>query len=205
MNLRLNLATAPQANNRPFIAASVLGGAIALIALVVLAHAAYSQWRSQRVLRAQSSALEAQIRTGEVQQQLLATYFRSEEARRTLQRSEFLNSLIDERSFPWTRIFTDLEKTLPAGVRVISISPQLDRGRAEVSLQVGAQTGESEVQFLKAMESSKVFSGLVVTDIKQPQSSSGRGVGNVPGNLPGNGPNGQDAFVVDLTVWYSTT
>lgn len=193
MNLRLNLATAPQANNRPFVAASILGGAAALIALVLLAHAAYSEWQSQRALRAETSALEQQIRAGEVQQQQLAAYFRGDQAKRTLQRSEFLNSLIDERSFPWTKIFTDLEKTLPPGVRVISISPRLDKGRAEVSLQVGAQTGASEVQFLKAMEHSKVFSGLVVTDIKQPETSNGAG------------PNAQqDAFLIDLTVWYST-
>lgn len=193
MNLRLNLATTPQANNRPFIAASALGGAVALAALVMLAHATYSQWQSQHALRAQTAALQQQIRAGEIRQQQLAAYFRGTEAKRTLQRSEFLNSLIDERSFPWTKIFTDLERTLPAGVRVISISPRLDKGRAEVELQVAAQTGESEVQFLRAMESSKMFSGLVVQDIKQPESSNGPGPGE------------QDAFLVDLTVWYSTT
>jgi Tfp pilus assembly protein PilN len=193
MNLRLNLATAPQANNRPFVAASVLSGAVALIALIVLAHAAYSEWQSQRVLRAQIGSLQQQIRASDIQQQQLAAYFRGTAAKRTLQRSEFLNSLIDERSFPWTRIFTDLEQTLPPGVRVISISPKLDKGRAEVTLQVAAQTGASEVQFLKAMETSKVFSGLVVKDIKQPQSSNS------------NGSNAQDAFLIDLTVWYSTT
>jgi len=196
MKLRLNLATAPQANNRPFIAGAMLVGAVALVALVMLAHAAYSQWQSQRALRARTAALQQQIRGSEIEQQRLAAYFRGAEAKRTLQRSEFLNSLIDERSFPWTKIFTDLERTLPAGVRVISISPRLDKGRAEVALQVAAQTGESEVQFLKAMETSKAFSGLVVTDIKQPQSSAGNG--------PGNGPNGQDAFLIDLTIWYST-
>jgi Tfp pilus assembly protein PilN len=193
MKLRLNLATAPQANNRPFVVASALGGAVAVIALILLAHAAYSEWQSQRALRAETAALQERIRAGEIQQQRLAAYFRGAEAKRTLQRSEFLNSLIDQRSFPWTKIFTDLERTLPAGVRVISISPRLDKGRAEISLQVGAQTGASEVQFLNAMEHSKVFSGLVVQDIKQPQMS------NV------NGPNAQDAFLVDLTVWYSTT
>jgi Tfp pilus assembly protein PilN len=194
MDLRLNLATTPQANNRPFIAASAVGGAVALIALIVLAHAAYADWQSQRELRAQTAGLQQQIRASEIQQQQLAAYFRGEEAKRTLERSEFLNSLIDERSFPWTKIFTDLEKTLPAGVRVISISPRLDKGRAEVALQVAAQTDASEVQFLKAMETSKVFSGLVVTDIKQPQSSTS--------NSP-NAPN-QDAFLIELTVWYTT-
>ncbi len=193
MNLRLNLATSPQANNRPFLAASFLGSVIALVALIVLAHAAYSAWQSQRVLRAQTSALQDRIRASALQQQRLAVYFRGPDAKRTLQRSEFLNSLIDERSFPWTRIFTDLEHTLPAGVRVISISPTLDKGRAEVSLQVAAQTGASEVQFLKAMETSNVFSGLVVQDIKQPQTSTA------------NAQDAQDAFLIDLTVWYSTT
>lgn len=188
MNLRLNLATAPQANNRPFLAASAVAGVVALIALVLLVQAAYSSWQDQRQLRAETSALESQIRTSERQQQQLAVYFRGTEVRRILDRSEFLNSLIDERSFPWTAIFTDLERTLPPGVRVLSISPQLKNGRAEVSLQVGAQSGASEVQFLKAMESSKAFSGLVVTDVKQSTA-----------------PGAQDDFVIDLTVWYSTT
>ncbi len=192
MNLRLNLATSPQANNRPFVAGSLVGGIVALIALVLLAHAAYSSWRSQRALRAETSALEAQIRTSEMQQQRLAAYFRGEQVQRTLERSEFLNSLIDERSFPWTKIFTDLEQTLPPGVRVISISPKLDKGRAEVTLQVGAETNASEVQFLKSMETSKVFSELVVKDVKQAKSTGQT-----------SGP--QDAFLIDLTVWYSTT
>lgn len=192
MNLRLNLATSPHSNNRPFVAGSLLGAAAALIALLLLAHAAYSSWQNQRELRVKNSALQSQIHESQTQQQALAAYFRSPQAKRVLDRSEFLNSLIDERSFPWTRIFTDLEHTLPAGVRVVSISPSLQNGRAEVSLQVGAQTGASEVQFLKAMETSKAFSGLVVKDIKQaekqPESS---------------GPN--DELLIDLTVWYSTT
>lgn len=188
MNLRLNLATAPQANNRPFLAASLLGGAAALIALVLLAHAAYSSWQDQRQLRAETSALQSQIRDNQREQRVLANYFRGPEAKRVLDRSQFLNSLIDERSFPWTNIFTDLERTLPAGVRVVSISPKFDNGRAEVDMQIGAQTGASEVQFLKAMENSKSFSGVVVKDVKQSEN-----------------PTDPDNLVIDLTVWYSTT
>lgn len=188
MNLRLNLATSPQGNNRPFLAGAALCGAVASIALILLAHAAYSAWQDQRQLRAETGALETQIRQSERQQQQLAAYFRSPEARRVLERSGFLNSLIDERSFPWTNIFTELERSLPPGVRVLTISPRLDNGRAEISMQVGAQTGASEVQFLKAMENSKSFSGLAVQDVKH---AEGAGV--------------QDNFVIELTVWYSTT
>lgn len=188
MKIRLNLATNPQANNRPFLAASALIGAAALLALILLAHAAYSSWQDQRQLRVQTSRLELQIRNSENQQRQLAAYFRSPQAQRVLDRSEFLNSLIDQRSFPWTRIFMDLEKTLPPGVRVVSISPALDKNRARVNMQVGAESSASEVRFLKAMESSKEFSGLVVRDVSHGQ---------------GNGA--EDDILIDLTVWYSTT
>ena len=65
------------------------------------------------------------------------TISRRPAAKQVIDRSAFLNSLIDERSFPWTKIFMDLEKTLPPGVRVVSISPRLVNGRAEVALEVG--------------------------------------------------------------------
>jgi Tfp pilus assembly protein PilN len=189
MKLQLNLATVPQANNRQFLAASALGGAVAFVALLLLAHAAYSSWQDQRQLRSETGALQLQIRASEVQQQQLAAYFSGPQAKRVLDRSAFLNSLIDERSFPWTKIFADLERTLPPGVRVVSISPRLDKDRAEVTMQVGAQSAASEVQFLKAMETSHVFSGLVVKEVKPPA---------------GAGPGSSNDILVSLTVWYST-
>jgi len=191
MKVQLNLATAPQANNRPFVVGSALIGAAALIALLLLAHAAYSSWQDQRQLRAQISSLQSQIRVSQAQQQQLAEYFHSPQAQRVLDRSAFLNSLIDERSFPWTRIFTDLEQTLPPGVRVISIAPRLANSRAEVKLEVGAENGASETQFLKAMETSHAFSGLVVDDVKPASATTG--------------PGSTDTILIDLSVWYSTT
>jgi len=192
MKIQLNLATSPQANNRPFLAGAAVIGAAALIGLLLLAHAAYSSWQDQRQLRAEIGALQSQIRTSQMQQQQLAVYFHSPNAKRVLDRSEFLNSLIDERSFPWTRIFTDLERTLPPGVRVISIAPQLDKGRAEVKMEVGAETGASEVQFLKAMETSHSFSGLVVNNVKPPSEGTAAGAADT-------------TILIDLSVWYSTT
>jgi Tfp pilus assembly protein PilN len=189
MKLQLNLATIPQVNNRPFLAASALGGAVALVALLLLSHAAYSSWQDQRQLRSETSVLQSQIRASEVQQQQLAAYFSSPQAKRVLDRSAFLNSLIDERSFPWTKIFADLERTLPPGVRVVSISPRLEKDRAEVTMKVGAQSGASEVQFLKAMETSHVFSGLVVKEVTPPTS---------------NEPGSSNDIVINLIVWYST-
>ncbi len=188
MKLRLNLATAPQPNNRPFLAGAVITGAIGLIALAFLSHAAYASWRNTRALRAQVTTLEATIQASRQRQQSLGDYFRSAGARQILTRAAFLNSLIDERSFPWTKIFTDLENTLPVGVRVISISPHLTNGRAEVTLKIGALTDESKIQFLQAIEKSNAFSGMVVKDERRSTLAAT-----------------EDPIVLNLTVWYSTT
>ena len=126
MKLRLNLATAPPQQKRPFLVAAGLAGTLGLLALLLLSYAAYQFVASNRELRADINRLQNQIRSDREKQQALDTYFGSDAARQVLDRSAFLNSLIDERSFPWTKIFMDLEQTLPPGVRVVSIAPRLD-------------------------------------------------------------------------------
>ncbi len=187
MNLQLNLATSPQPNNRPFLAYSALLGTFGLIALALLSVASYHSWRSNRDLHADMSRWSNAIEEDARKQQGLRDEFRTPADQQVLERSAFLNSLIDERSFPWTKLFVDLEQTLPPGVRVVSISPKLVNGRAEIALEVGSLSDEGKIQFLEAMEKSKVFSGLEVVSERRPSES-----------------NSSDKTVVNLTVWYST-
>jgi Tfp pilus assembly protein PilN len=188
MRLQLNLATSPQANNRPFLAGAALAGTLGLLMFALLSHAAFSSWKASRELRGQMTQWEDQIRADRQRQQDLEQYFRTPAAQQVLERSAFLNSLIDERSFPWTKIFMDLEQTLPAGVRVVSISPRLINGRAEVTLEVAAETDSSKIEFLEAVEKSPVFSGMIVKEEKRADQ-----------------PGAADKIVVSLTVWYTTT
>jgi hypothetical protein len=187
MKLHLNLTTAPQPNKRPFLAATAAAGTVGVLALVLLSYAAYKSWQASRDLHSEISSLQDTIRHDEERQQQLQAYFRGAEAKQILDRSAFLNSLIDERSFPWTKIFMDLEQTLPPGVRVVSIAPRLVDSRAEVTLEIGALTDESKIQFLEAIEKSKTFSGMVVK-------------GERHSDRPGT-----DQITLQLTVWYSTT
>jgi len=187
MKLRLNLSTTAHVNKRPFLVGAGLIGTFAVLALLILAHAAYNSWRVNREVRADISHWETQIRINQQKQQALETYFRSPQAKQVLDRSSFLNSLIGQRSFPWTKIFMDLEETLPPGVRVVNISPKLEQGRAQVELTIGAATDEGKLKFLEALEKSRVFSGIQVKDERRPDQA---------GSL--------DRVVVDLTVWYAT-
>ena len=186
MKLRLNLSSAPQENNRPFLLAAAVAGTLSLLALAILAHAAVRSWQANRSLRADTAHWEQEIRANRQRQQALKIYFQSPPARRVLDRAAFLNSLIGERSFPWTKIFMDLEQTLPAGVRIVKISPRLVSGRAEVELEVGAASDEGKIQFLEAIEKSKVFSNLQVKQerrVDQPESP--------------------DRLMLTLSVWYT--
>jgi hypothetical protein len=188
MNLQLNLATAPQPNNRPFIAYSALLGVVGVIALAVLSLAAIRSWHANRDLHADMNRWSSSIEVDQERQRALAAEFRTPGDQQVLGRSAFLNSLIDERSFPWTKVFMDLEKTLPPGVRVVSIQPELVNGRAEVTLEIGAVNDDGKVAFLQAIEKSKAFSGLVV--ISEHHSDQ---------------PSQPDKIVLNLKVWYSTT
>ncbi len=189
MKLRLNIATAPQQNNRPFLAGMTLIGLMALIALIALSHETFVIWHSNVELRTDTARLEDQIQTLQVQQQDLKAYFARKDVQQIRDRADFLNSLIDERSFPWTKIFMDLEHTLPPGVRVVSISPKLVNGHAEVSMEVGASSNESKLRFIEAIENSKSFSDVTVQDEKLvPQQQGG----------------GSDRIVVILDFSYAT-
>jgi hypothetical protein len=185
MKLRLNLSTSPHENRRPFLAGSVIVGVVGLIAFAILSHSAFESWQANRAFRADISRSESQIQSGQQKRLGLEVYFHNPEAQQVLDRANFLNSLIGERSFPWTKIFMDLEQTLPPGVRIISISPKLISGRAQVLLKVGAQDDESKIKFLEAMEKSKTFTGM---ELKSEQSGEQAG--------------SPDRVTMDLTVWY---
>jgi Tfp pilus assembly protein PilN len=188
MKLRLNVATTPLENNRPFIAAAAFIGVVALVALVILSHETYVKWQSNLQLRSDTARLEQKIQADEARQQELDTYFKTPQAQQILERAEFLNSLISERSFPWTKIFMDLETTLPPGVHVVSIAPKLVNGRAEVSMVVGASSDATKIQFLEALEKSKNFSDVTEDDERASEQ-----------------PGDSDRIVVRLDFRYETT
>ena len=194
MKVNLNLSTAPLENHRRFVTGAGLLGLAALIALALLASKSYSTWSANRTVRADNSHIADQIQALEQQQQQYAQYFDTPEAKQVLDRSAFLNSLIEARTFPWPKIFEDLEQILPGGVRVVTIAPRLQGGRALVKLTVAATDDDSVVEFLRALEASKVFSDVHVEEEKYVEEHEGRGAGA-----------SSDRITVTLEASYSTS
>lgn len=191
MKTHFNLATAPLENNRRFIASASALGVLALIALALLSLHAVSARRANREMRAEIDNLHSQIRISLRQQETLRNEFKSPQAVEAFKRATFLNGLIEARTFPWTKMFADLEQILPPGVRVIRISPQMDKdGHVKVVLSVGAVNDEQELKFLNSMDSSPVFSDVRVMQeshaLKAPEG-------------------GADTVLVNLEAHYSIT
>jgi hypothetical protein len=186
MDVRFNLATEPLETHRRFLVLSWAVGAVAVLLFAALSYHVYGVRKtdaSYRVLREKS---DRDIERLSGQRQELDAFFTRPENAELHDRAAFVNSIIDARSFNWTRMFVDLEKVLPDGVRVMNIEPSQVNGQAAVKLIVGAVSEEAKVGFLKALEGSDVFSHLELITVRPP-------------NQEGTG----DKVVLELTVIYS--
>jgi Tfp pilus assembly protein PilN len=173
MKLRLNLATSPLENNRRYILTVSLAGLIAIASLVTLGATAFGHWRANRDLREEISRLESDLRDYRAQRHDLEEFFKQPATRQLMDHAEFLNGLIEQRSFPWTRIFSSLERRLPEGVRVESVSPRMQEGRVELRLVFGAADDAAKLRFLKTLENSPEFSRLEVVAESRPRTGDG--------------------------------
>jgi len=168
MKIRLNLSTSPLESNRRFAVGASIIGTIAVVALLVLSYRTYSVWQSDKALRARQDALEVQIAKLQQQRQGLADFFGNAQTMQRRQRAAYLNSLIQQRAFPWIKIFMDLERILPEGVRVVSIEPKLGADTVQLTFLVGAISDESKLKFLKALEGSPEFSHIELLSETRP-------------------------------------
>lgn len=162
MKTHFNLATEPLENNRRFLAVSGLLGVGALVALLLLSLHVVQVRRANATMRAKIDRVQSQIASLQRQQETLRQQFKAPQAVEAMNRSQFLNGLIEQRAFPWTKMFADLGHILPPGVRVISISPQMDKeGKVKVTFTIGAVNEEQGNKFLQALSSSPLFSDVV--------------------------------------------
>jgi Tfp pilus assembly protein PilN len=186
MKVRLNLSTSPLLSNRRFTLGACLIGGVAFVGLIFLSQHTYSVWKSDRESRAQEAALENQIASLQVERRNLSSFFQDAETVKRRQRAAYLNSLIQQRAFPWIKIFMDLERILPEGARVVSIEPKLVGDNVQLRFLVGATTDESKLKFLKALETSAEFSHIELLSESRP-----------------NRPEQTDRVVLELQAQYS--
>ncbi|PWU03738.1 MAG: hypothetical protein C5B51_18355 [Terriglobia bacterium] len=169
MKIPINLASQPFRRDRAMLVASIavslalvatLGGLISLILMD----------RSQLAdVRHDVEQLNRQIRKVAQDQAGLDTVLRRPENTEVLERSVLLNELLYRKGISWTKILTDLGKTLPYNVRIMTIRPFVNKdNKVTLDMQVGSETQTAVIDFLKALESSPLFESASVPASQAP-------------------------------------
>lgn len=158
MRLNLNLATHPYEDAKRFYSQWI--PLLAVLAVLALGLGWYAISGFIEYRRQNRELVELQAKIDELQRV-------KEEATRTLSlpenagtrdQSMFLNYLIRQKAFSWTQVMADLEKIMPAQVKVSAIKPTLaPDGRLEFTLMVVTRKRESGLDLIRRMEGSPRF------------------------------------------------
>src|SRR5262245_42639180 len=175
MKARLNLATVPLEGNRRFAVGAATVAVIGLAALMLLGQHAYLVWRAETEFRTEQAEIDSEMDRLRNERQELEQFFSRPDTVQRRDLAGFLNSLIAERAFPWTRIFMDFESTLPAGVHIISIEPLLVDNYVQLRMTVGALNDASKLAFLRSLEGSKSFSRIQVEGERHNDAANANG------------------------------
>ena len=162
MKIPINLASQPFRRDRAMLAGSIavslilVGTLGALMALIVGDRGLLADVRSD------VDGLNRQIRTATAEQGRLDAVLRKPENAEVLERSVFLNALLYRKGISWTRIFADLEKTIPYNVKVLAIRPSVNsRNEVLLDMTVGADSPEPVIQLYRTLEESPLFGSVV--------------------------------------------
>jgi type IV pilus assembly protein PilN len=176
MRLNINLASQPYEDARQFWMRWGTGLAATLILTMALLAITISGWFTARRDHAKIADLKVKIAQRD-QKRLQAENFLNLPANRaTRDQSQFLNQLIERKSFSWTRVLEDLEKVMPGRVHVVSINPELDEdNQLKLKMVVGGDSRDKVIDLARRMEDSRHFTQ---TYIRTEQYGTNKGTGD---------------------------
>ena len=158
----LNLASNPFRNRTlPWTVAAIVA-CVSVLALVFTV----SQFRQTRD---RANLVERDVRglrTEEASLRAKATAVTQSLTPEQLRTLEAAHSIIDRRNFSWSRLFADLEASLPQGVRVqrIAVGDVAHSGGAELELAVVARNATDITGMLGTMAQGRIFSADLLTE-----------------------------------------
>ena len=174
MRLDINLASQPYEDARQFWLRWGTGLVAAAIVTLVLVLGTITGWRDARRDHQKMADLRAQIAQRDRKRQQAEEILNLPENRNTRDQSQFLNQLIERKSFSWTRVLEDMEKVMPPRVHLVSIHPELDaENQLALKLIVAGDSRERALELARRMEESRRFAQTEITRETVLQTTSG--------------------------------
>ncbi len=157
-HVELNLATHPAGGYRAFLILALASAAGLVAATAALGTAFFGAGGVPEDLVEQERLLLAeQRRLAEAGAEASAN-LQGPRAAEVLERTAFLNQLLIRKGVSWTRTFLDLERVLPASVRLRTIQPEVaGNDTIRLEMTVSAKQPSDFIGFLKALEGSELF------------------------------------------------
>ena len=169
MKIPINLASQPFQRVRAVLLASIAVSLLLLATLGTLVSLILTDRGQVGGVRKDIARLNARIRQTSAEQSRLAAVLAKPENAEVLERSVFINALLYRKGISWTRIFSDLEKTVPYNVKIVQIRPTLDgRNQLMLDMQVASETSEPEIQLMMALEKSPLFGDVLEPQFQPP-------------------------------------
>ena len=174
MRFKINLASQPYENARRFFTQ----WGLALLALFIVSGlvviAAARSWRVSHSLNRSISEERDRLDKLNAQEKADLAILNKDQNRDVRDHSAAVNALILRKELSWTRIFSDLEKILPARLHITSITPALTvADQIEVRMQVGGDSREKAIEFLQNMEKAPDFRDTrLISEIATPKGGT---------------------------------
>ncbi len=172
MSTRLNLAKSPFKNRALPWTIVILVLLISFIALI---------WIARGTIEANSTVVTAQSQINSMSQQERAIQKQADDVKNSLSAEQLktlkaAHELVDRKQFSWSRLFTDLESTLPGAVRVsrITVRDVAARGQetiAELDLTVIAKKSTTVTEMIADMDKGGIFQA----ELRSQNLQKGRG------------------------------
>jgi type IV pilus assembly protein PilN len=174
MRLDINLATRPYEDAREFWARWGLGVGLLAVLTLFLLGLAVSDWTKAGRDRQDIARLQQQIAERDRERAQAQAFLDLAANRSTRDQSQFLNGLIQRKSFSWTRVFEDLEQVMPSNLHVVSLRPELnEQNQMQLEMKVACDTRAAAVELVHRMEGSKHFQGAQLVQEGSAEAGSG--------------------------------
>jgi type IV pilus assembly protein PilN len=177
MRLDINLASQPYEDARQFWMRWGTALAAATILTLLLVLGTVTGWYNARRDHKKIADLTAQIAQRDEARRAAEAFLGRPENRTTRDQSQFINQLIERKSFSWTRVLEDLEKVMPAHVHLVSIHPELDAdNQLAIKMVVAGESRERGLDLARRMEESHRFAQTYIESEHTAQSPTGDNV-----------------------------
>src|ERR1700728_1198971 len=173
MRIPVNLASQPFRRDRALLVGSGVACALLMALLVFLISLNSLESGQAADARGQIARLESRIRAISAEQARQDAILHRPENAEVLERSLFLNALLQRKGISWTKIFADLEKVMPYNVRVVSVRlPEVDsNNQVLLDMVVGAKDVPPILDLFRRLEGSPQFGNTSVQSSAPPSQT----------------------------------